>query len=223
MAPPALSLDCASVAIPQHGKERNPKGEDAHFYQSNCVGVFDGVGGWASEGVNPRRYAQGMMQYTQSAIAEKEYSDPKELLWEAFRRNKEEGSCTACVATLQSVFLQVAWLGDSGAMLLRDGVIHRRFQPQQHKFNQPYQLCHKENSDSPDDVGLWDVVVLEGDILIMGTDGLFDNLIESQILLASQNYFRRVKGSIMKVLLKNPEIRNLINEQRLSNAMKTFF
>ena len=86
-----------------------------------------------------------------------------------------------------------------------------RSKEQQHGFNTPYQLTRLPNQkdvdnlklwnkrkelenlkkamkerkfceDTPEDSDLYQLRVREGDLLILGTDGLFDNLFEEEIL-----------------------------------------
>ncbi len=67
-------------------------------------------------------------------------------------------------------------IGDSGAMILRDGKCHYRTKEQQVEFNMPYQIG--TGSDlTPDTHGILDSTELkDGDWIIVATDGLFDNL-----------------------------------------------
>ena len=66
-------------------------------------------------------------------------------------------------------------------------------QAQQHQFNLPYQAAsvtlNGEGVDSADDADVYGADLLPGDLLLLGTDGLFDNLFDYQLeaLLAAQN------------------------------------
>jgi serine/threonine protein phosphatase PrpC len=60
-------------------------------------------------------------------------------------------------------------------MVLRQGkCIYKTFE-QQHSFNFPFQLG-TGSRDSPLDAVTDELTVQEGDILIMGTDGIWDNV-----------------------------------------------
>ena len=60
-------------------------------------------------------------------------------------------------------------------MLIRHGeCIYRTFE-QQHSFNFPFQLG-TGSKDSPMDALFEDLSVQEGDIVILGTDGIWDNV-----------------------------------------------
>ncbi|EFC40025.1 predicted protein [Naegleria gruberi] len=80
-------------------------------------------------------------------------------------------------------------IGDSGFVIIRNGGIIYRSKPQQHRFNAPYQLtiCPPERNgtciqNEPKDGDLVEHQLADGDIIVMGTDGLFDNLFDWQIL-----------------------------------------
>lgn len=115
------------------------------------------------------------------------------------------GSCTACVASIDPVnsILQILNLGDSAAIVLRpifasngsicDVTPIFRSSPQYHSYNAPYQIGHFEFSDnsnsslimifdSPKASSLKFIPVLSGDVVIIGSDGLYDNLFENELL-----------------------------------------
>lgn len=125
------------------------------------------------------------------------------ILARAFRRLEEEGlvkagSSTACVLSLEkrSSILHVANLGDSGVMVIRDGAIAQRSTEQQHFFNAPYQLSvipkyMKQKGklrDVPGQAQDVSMAVMNKDIIVVGTDGLFDNMHDSEILSFVQGH-----------------------------------
>lgn len=58
-----------------------------------------------------------------------------------------------------------------------------RSEEQQHRFNQPFQLTGVEQSDDrPEHADQHSHDVIAGDLVILGTDGLFDNLNNDQLL-----------------------------------------
>jgi protein phosphatase PTC7 len=114
------------------------------------------------------------------------------------------GSTTACVATYLPLLpeqqgqgdgaggkggraavaagtMQVANLGDSGCMVIRDGRMVLRTVEQTHAFNFPRQLG-TGSQDTPADADRLSIPVLPGDIIVLGTDGLFDNMFDDEIL-----------------------------------------
>ncbi|CEL92674.1 unnamed protein product [Vitrella brassicaformis CCMP3155] len=119
------------------------------------------------------------------------------ILWEGYRAARSEGppgSTTAVVAALDDVGhrLGVANVGDSGIIVFRrgpDGLLSfvLRTEEQQHYFNCPFQLTKMPNEpndgegDTPKDADLYSLPVQEGDLIIVGSDGFFDNLFDHEI------------------------------------------
>ena len=56
-----------------------------------------------------------------------------------------------------------------------------RTAPQEHEFGWPYQLGHLPTADRPQDCMLASVRVQSGDIVILGSDGLWDNVFDREI------------------------------------------
>ncbi len=80
---------------------------------------------------------------------------------------------------------QVTNLGDSGILIGRPstGKILFRTPQQEHDFGFPYQLGHEGIADGVDDAEVYLIGnIIEGDLIIVGTDGLFDNLSDVEIL-----------------------------------------
>lgn len=53
---------------------------------------------------------------------------------------------------------------------------------QEHSFGHPVQLGHHDAADRPQDAMLETFQVFPGDVIILGSDGLFDNLSEGEVL-----------------------------------------
>ncbi|KAI9120959.1 hypothetical protein K1719_007992 [Acacia pycnantha] len=117
--------------------------------------------------------------------------NPRTILNEAFRHTKSEGSSTACIATLKQnldehpneeyYYLHAVNVGDSGFMLFRNLKLVFQSPTQQHRFNTPYQLGNSEKSDTPEKAEEFTVEVAARDIVVFGTDGVFDNLFPEEI------------------------------------------
>jgi protein phosphatase PTC7 len=91
------------------------------------------------------------------------------------------GAATAIVAILEkNGILHVANVGDCGLRIVRQGKVVYATAPQQHYFDCPYQLS-SENAQTAEDATVYELGVLEGDIIVMGSDGLFDNVYDSEI------------------------------------------
>lgn len=97
------------------------------------------------------------------------------------------GSTTACLAVLRKDQLRVANIGDCGISIIRNHHYLFRSEEQQHAFNFPYQLGARSR-DKPCHAQSFTIQVQKGDIIIMGTDGLYDNLFDKDILKLVQNH-----------------------------------
>lgn len=66
-------------------------------------------------------------------------------------------------------------------MVIREGKEVFKSNIQQRRFNCPYQLGNKTSSDRPNVAQLYRTPVLPGDVIVMGTDGLLDNMFSEDI------------------------------------------
>ncbi|KAI9018297.1 phosphatase 2C-like domain-containing protein [Hyaloraphidium curvatum] len=175
-------------------------GEDAYFRRHDAIGVADGVGGWSRiKGANPALYSRKLMHYSNKDLSrfeddssydpEEYYAvDPRVVLERSYAAvlddiDKENlvGSTTACLVILRDDELRIANLGDCGVLVIRGAEIIFRTAEQQHSFNFPFQLG-TGSKDSPGDAETFTVKVKEGDVVIVASDGLFDNLFDDEIL-----------------------------------------
>lgn len=174
---PGLRWRCGAVCIP-HPDKAEKGGEDAYFVVPNAVGVFDGVGGWASVGVDPGLYSKQLARLTAANVAD---GDVRAALEKATEDNKAIGSSTACVLALHDRALKSVNLGDSGFVIVRAGQLLARTSEQQHYFNCPFQLG-TDSMDSVQMASALDLSLEHGDWLIVATDGLWDNVFPADIL-----------------------------------------
>ena len=99
------------------------------------------------------------------------------------------GSATACTAAFdrKSKLLYTANLGDSGWLVIRDGEIIAKSNPLTHYFNAPYQLAKVPNprpggiTNYPKQADFQKVKCEIGDVIILATDGLFDNVYDQHV------------------------------------------
>ena len=91
----------------------------------------------------------------------------------------EDGSTTVLLAHEDYEGLKIAQVGDSNLVIIRNNYIMFQTTSQQHSHDQPYQIG-KDGKESYDDARLYTVPVLKDDIIILGSDGLWDNLYPSQ-------------------------------------------
>ncbi|KAL5033849.1 hypothetical protein RTP6_001755 [Batrachochytrium dendrobatidis] len=177
-------------------------GEDAYFMRYDSIGVADGVGGWNEvPGANPALYSLKMMHYTHAefekyddvsivddSIADYAAVSPKDILTRAYKQVNDDalrenilGSTTALIAVLRENELRVANVGDCGIMIVRAHHAIFRNEEQQHSFNFPYQLG-TVSKDGPGDAQVFSIPVQEGDIVVIGSDGIFDNVFDDEIV-----------------------------------------
>ncbi|XP_017051967.1 protein phosphatase PTC7 homolog [Drosophila ficusphila] len=198
--PRLVSVVCgfAKDRITHSQYNRGKFGEDAWFMTSNSMshtlGVADGVGGWRSYGVDPGEFSMFLMRSCEQLSCAKDYKPerPDLLLGRAYGVLLEQtcpvvGSCTACILTLNRAnsTLYTANIGDSGFLVVRSGAVVCRSVEQQHHFNTPYQLSspppgHDLNvlSDGPESADLIEFPTQLGDVIILATDGVYDNVPE---------------------------------------------
>ena len=175
-------------------------GEDAYFRRSDALGVADGVGGWTGvSAANAALYSRKLMHHAYLELERfdnvddpcfyhYDEADPVSILQKSYEESMQEaqqegfiGSCTACLAILRHEELRIANLGDCGISVIRHNDYIFRSEEQQHSFNFPFQLG-TSSPDRPKDAQSFTVAVEKGDIIIMGSDGLFDNLFDREIL-----------------------------------------
>lgn len=102
-------------------------------------------------------------------------------------RERPFGSSTVCVLSLEKATgeLDTANLGDSGFIVIRGGDVIVKSVAQQHRFNAPYQLTLAPDGNISDCSKMAHASVTEvhaGDIIVVATDGLWDNLFEDDIV-----------------------------------------
>eukprot|EP00596_Hydrurales_sp_CCMP1899_P005502 CAMPEP_0119043486 /NCGR_PEP_ID=MMETSP1177-20130426/22685_1 /TAXON_ID=2985 /ORGANISM="Ochromonas sp, Strain CCMP1899" /LENGTH=412 /DNA_ID=CAMNT_0007011703 /DNA_START=660 /DNA_END=1895 /DNA_ORIENTATION=- len=137
--------------------------------------------------------------------------------WNQTCREQVTGSSTICVATLDNKLNQLSYsnLGDGGLVVMRHidsetvGYMREKVprhlrkhdlrvaylaQQQLRSFNLPYQLGFsgipefKGSFETPLDADTASISVMPGDIILMATDGLFDNLDLDEILTIVNNW-----------------------------------
>lgn len=173
--------------------------------------VADGVGGWTESRVDPAEFSHALCSYMASSAlswpSPVEKLRPKHLLQLGYDQVVADnavraGGSTASVGVaLDDGRVELANLGDSGSVLLRLAAVHHYSVPQTHGFNTPYQLSiipprmRTQASlfggafleDFPRDAAVTNVHMQHGDVLILATDGVFDNLNNQDILKTVTN------------------------------------
>uniref|UniRef100_A0A183IXM2 Protein phosphatase n=1 Tax=Soboliphyme baturini TaxID=241478 RepID=A0A183IXM2_9BILA len=167
-----------------------------HIFSCLDLGVADGVGGWHSYGIDPSRFSRYLMRICAQMVLSGQFTPtmPAQLIANSYKklaaqsstfRRPVVGSSTACVVVLDrsNSKIHTANIGDSGFVVVRNGTIVHRSSEQQHYFNAPFQLTLLPNqqqdvffTDSPDSAETTSFQVQVGDLILVATDGLFDNI-----------------------------------------------
>ncbi|TKX25495.1 hypothetical protein C1H76_2145 [Elsinoe australis] len=168
--------------------------------------VADGVGGWEDQGVNPAAFAHGLCRYMAEGTLRPEQEHdlrPLNLLSKAYDQVQKDkkitaGGSTATVATADaSGYLEVANLGDSGFVVLSPGKVTFKSEAQTSNFNTPFQMSKLTPQmkaqqaifggavtiqDTPERSDVTHHDLEHGDVVVFGTDGLWDNLSAMEVL-----------------------------------------
>jgi len=200
------------VYVIPHPSKVDKGGEDANFISGDgkAIGVADGVGGWSMHGIDPAIYAQSIMKDAKFAYENTELKLPLEMLSFAYQRAKTiQGSSTACIMTINGTTLRTANIGDSGFMIIREGNLAYRSKEQLHSFNYPYQIG-TASANVPEDATTISFEMKEGDIIVVGSDGLFDNLFDAEILeIVNSNEDSKVAEVLAKTAYTKSQSLNL--------------
>ena len=98
------------------------------------------------------------------------------------------GSSTICTVKvdLEKHLAHCFVLGDAQVRLIRKNKIIARSSEQEHKFGIPFQLTRNRDltpgRDLPQHALKYEWVLEKDDIILVGTDGVFDNLFDEQIV-----------------------------------------
>jgi len=206
LAPEEVYMDIAAYSQAKRRWEGSTSpygcGEDSFFImkkdgKSNTMGVADGVGGWNAFDVNPAFIARQMMLNSHSISRENaklgKPQDPQKIMSAAYEKIKnnnevEAGSTTCCIVTLDSSdpsnpLLRSANLGDSGYVIIRRGevIAYSDFQrlelaPMQLAIIPERFASIGAIQTDPAAAECREHAVEDGDIIILASDGLWDNI-----------------------------------------------
>ncbi|KAL2238390.1 UNVERIFIED_CONTAM: putative protein phosphatase 2C 1 [Sesamum indicum] len=181
-----VRLSVGTHFIP-HPDKVEKGGEDAFFISSHSggvLGVADGVSGWAEKDVNPALFSRELMANASSFVEDEEVNyDPRSLIRKAHAATSSIGSATVVVAMLEmNGILKIASVGDCGVKVIRKGQVAFSTSPQEHYFDCPYQLSSEAVGQTFLDATVTTVELMEEDTVVMGSDGLFDNVFDREIV-----------------------------------------
>lgn len=180
----AVRMESASCYVPDHD-------EDAHFVHdaAGVVGVADGVGGYRRRvGVDAGAFSRGLMTSAFAQLVTAEPGTPVcpyTLLERAYEETLESGAQGGSTAVILSLadgnVLRWAYIGDSAFAVLRDGRVVVRSVQQQRYFNAPYYLGGRRGDEGMTVGMVGEMKVRRGDVVVAGTDGLFDNMSDAEL------------------------------------------
>lgn len=159
------------------------------------IAVADGVGSWNLKGVDPGIFARELCGHVWALFREERDCQGKlrrdinlkEVLIEGVKRTKAMGTSTFVMAMIEEDerVLKTLNLGDSGVMIVRPKAdstfeVVFRSKEQQYKFNHPYQCG--TNYKLPTHSDQYIHLVEHNDLVVVASDGLYDNLYQEDIL-----------------------------------------
>ena len=170
--------------------------------------------------LTPADFSHGLCSYmaeTALSWSANGLPSPKDLLELGYEKTIHDptikaGGTTACVAVADGDGrMRIANLGDSGFLQLRLGTVHHYSNPQTHAFNTPFQMSLTPPdilaqamvfggvplNDKPDRADLADHMLRHGDVLVLATDGVWDNL-NSQDILSVVSQHMRATGAWLR-------------------------
>ncbi|XP_077996290.1 protein phosphatase PTC7 homolog [Glandiceps talaboti] len=197
-----VTASCGFAKDPSNSVfEKGIFGADAWFFSRykyvDVLGVADGVGGWRKYDVDPSLFSSTLMKTCERIVKQGKFSitSPVGILSESYKELLENkapviGSSTACILIFdhENHIAYTANLGDSGFLIVRGNKVIHRSEEQQHIFNMPFQLSISPpglegvTSDRPESAASSSVGLKESDLILMATDGLFDNMPDTLIL-----------------------------------------
>jgi len=179
---------------------------------ADVIGVADGVGGWRQYGIDPGQFSSHLMKSCERLVHAGFFQGnlPNKLLEQGFREmqeNKQQiiGSSTACLMMLchTDLKLYTANIGDSGFLVVRCGEVVHRSQEQQHYFNTPFQLSLPPTelqsevlADRPESADQYEFSVEDGDVILLATDGIFDN-VPDKLLVQEMDKVQHCKDELV--------------------------
>ena len=164
--------------------------------------MADGVSGWAADGVDPALYAKELSLHGNIAAKNTSifHDDPYEILEYAHSNSESLGSSTCTIANITSFKLEkmtssstedkpialLRWtnVGDSGVKVFRFGKIIFSSPVMEHYFNCPRQLANPKKvreGDTPAIAQEDELELKKGDVVVLATDGVFDNMFDDEI------------------------------------------
>ncbi len=172
-------------------------------------GIADGVGGWVEEAaIDPSVFSKALCAGAQEAFVKTVDPHPLDLMEESYQDlltggDENAGGSTAVFLVLDRLTgrLETANLGDSGYLIIRKHQVMFRSNAQRFGVSAPFQLSLppswlKTQGATPmfgcNDSFVTSHTVQAGDIIIVGSNGLFDNMFDHEILNVSKVFMSQI-------------------------------
>jgi len=172
-------------------------GEDSGFISPHTVGIGDGVGGWNRyPQANVALFSRLLMHHCKEFLQTN--TDMVEVMKQAHAQIPEDvvGS-TTCLLVRHDPLSQTfesANVGDSNYIVIRDKALYHKGKITQNAFNFPKQLGTKGND--PGEAELESVDAKKNDILVLSSDGLWDNLFTHEVVEIVNRYTNDSTGIV---------------------------
>jgi protein phosphatase PTC7 len=184
LTPQPIKIEIGSHILPHPAKMRWG-GEDAVFVKGRTFGVFDGVSG-AEKMDGVPLYSRTLANEMKKMVGDDGCSIQQMTTYltnaAAYADGAATGASTAVVASIgENGFLQALNIGDSYCMVVRNGKVTAKTREISHYWECPYQLSD-DSPDRPRDGTKLNVELMNGDVILMGSDGVFDNVNDDMLL-----------------------------------------
>lgn len=199
------SVVAAVAGFPKEGKEAKIRpgqmGQDAWLLfsspSSDILAVADGIGGYSFMGIDPSDFSHSLLRSIEQVAKQDDLhpTQPVKLLSAAFsllagsEQHPAGGSTVSIVIVDRKLGkMLTANLGDSGFLVVRKGIVVHQSVDKNRSFNQPCHLSlapagqRNNNPDSPESADESQLSLEHGDVIMLATDGVFDNVLQAQLI-----------------------------------------
>lgn len=204
-------------------------GDDALLVSPTVLAIADGVSGWESKGeqCSSGVWSRSMVETLSRLMTEYKLNhtphhlnkrDIDQILDDSYLHTSHlmdlqdmKGSSTLILCMLSGEYLKMISIGDSKIYIIRDGKVIKTNEEQMISELCPQQIGTQTLNQLPSEMAWVDSIKLkENDLIVMCSDGISDNLYESEIVefvdeqINKKN--RNLKHVASKLLIKAKEV-----------------
>jgi protein phosphatase PTC7 len=201
-----------SFAMIPHIRKRDFGGEDGFLIENYggklFAAVADGVGGWKSKyGYSAAKFTHKFLDEMRSLIL-RGVTDPDTLIEESLENVFVPGACTLVLAIIEKDTGEgiIYQIGDCNFMQITndDTIIKGSTNQQMKGANTPYMVSKKHQTliSKIDDPSVYNINFEPGNKLILGSDGLWDNIFvdEMATILIENNISDVTRDILMETI-----------------------